>query len=184
MGTIKCGFWQYRFFVTPIEFAAFIDICVKEDFSFYHTNYAGEQALIEEIKHSYCIYYYNITGEKYNINCKENTDASVVYSMKNPNFKGGLGIVDGKYGKIKFVSIYSSKSYAVNSEDGKYFHYEDILKKEPRAKEVFDILICDLKKITKPLYENEKPAYSIRISNNAWNDIKNKGYAGDLLAKW
>jgi len=86
------------------------------------------------------------------------------------------------------IEISSPKSYAVTSGDGTYFTYEDILEKEPFAKEYFDKLTQPLSKITKPIYQLEKPVYSVRISKQAYTDLQKSAFSKNmrdsLTSKW
>jgi len=87
-----------------------------------------------------------------------------------------------------FIQIASPKQYSVTSECGKYFTYEDILQKEPLAKEYFDKLTKPLKGITKPLFQHDKPMYSVRISKQAYIDLLNSAFNKNmrepLTSKW
>ena len=87
-----------------------------------------------------------------------------------------------------FIVISSCKQYSVTSACGKYFTYEDILQKEPLAKDYFDKLTKPLKSITKPLLQHGKPMYSVRISKQAYIDLLdsafNKNMIEPLTSKW
>lgn len=73
-------------------------------------------------------------------------------------------IISVEYGKFPFIQISSPKGYAVDEEDGKHFHFEDVHVREPEAETVYKELTADIKKCTKPLYNAGRPIYSIRVS--------------------
>jgi len=188
MGTIKCGFWTSRFLITDNEFAKFINFCVSKDFRFrahdYESAIQPRQTLIKCYRKTYS-----------NVISKTNYAESirggyVCFSLVADWFNGGLIIRRGTYGNYPFLEMAAPKAYGVDDDDGRYFHYEDIHQIEPKAREVFMELSSEIKKITRPLYENGRPVYSIRVSENAWKDLKDScwykkyGESVNVNAKW
>ena len=184
MGTIKCGFWMCRFLVTDKEFVEFVNFCAGKEFRFHASMLNYPLASPQEVIENYSLAYSRIISKTSYAN-----HGYDCYSLKADWFKGGLGTTSRHYGNYPFFQIDSPKAYSVSDGDG-YFHYEDIHQQEPRAKEVFSEVSSIIKKISKPIFENGRPVYSIRISEDAWNDLKESywyetfGKDNNVTTKW
>lgn len=185
MGTIQPGFWTCRFLIAPEEFAAFAKKCHEHrcKFVFVKTCYDSPVINIEKAILQYGITYNNIMFQ-----IPIEVDCFIAYAIISESFKNGLLISCGNYGNFPFVQISSPKGYAVDEEDGKHFHYEDVHGKESEAETVYKELTADIKKCTKPLYNAGRPIYSIRVSEKAGSDMKDNIWFihkfPNLSSKW
>ena len=194
MGTIKAGFWHGRFLISTDEFSNWVDLCKSEEFYFKGNTLESPLLNYEEVKTRYndfyakrmdSVNYYTQIGVPYATLFKDGFDHAINLGGNRWRFwwKDKTTSLDDT-----FIIISSCKHYSVTSDCGKYFTYENILQKEPLAKEYFDKLTKPLKNITKPLYQNGKPMYSVRISEQAYIDLLdsafNKNMHEPLTSKW
>ena len=195
MGTIKAGFWRGRFLVSADEFSEWADFCEREGFYLTISTLGNPRFSFEDLKAQYNKFYaLRMDSAQYQKNIspptvvihKDGFNSSIHASGAQPSrfwYKDRATSLD-----CTFMQFSSCKQYSVTSECGKYFTYEDILQKEPLAKEYFDKLTKPLKSITKPLYQHDKPMYSVRISKQAYIDLLDSAFNNDmrepLTAKW
>jgi len=195
MGTIKAGFWTVRVLVSAEEFSVWIDLCKSEGFYFKGCTEHCPLMEADEVKTDYNNFY----AKRMDAVNYHNFFPGVCASIQKDGFDSHIYFNDGqqwpfwwKDGTFSqcstFIQISSPKQYSVTSECGKYFTYEDILQKEPLAKEYFDKLTKPLKSITKPLLQHDKPMYSVRISKQAYVDLLDsafyKNMRDPLASKW
>ena len=187
MGTIRGKWWSIRFLISPDEFRDWIDSWNDDDF-----NFSGETLSLninERFAQFYCA--------RMNPQQEIKPIPSVYYTISKTNFHTELNVInqetvffpDDKYTlSTIFIELSAPAQYAVSCEDGLHFYYEDILKKEPAAYEVFAKFRDQIKRITKPLYYRGKPIYSIRISKQAYSDLLKSafimGTGEGLSATW
>ena len=85
MGTLKCGFWTYRFLVTDKEFAELINFCAGKEFRFYASMLNTPLALPQEVIENYSLTYSRMISKtgyaSHGYRC---------YSLVADWFKGGL----------------------------------------------------------------------------------------------
>jgi hypothetical protein len=62
MGTIKTGFWQTKFIITPSEFRDFLQLCDKYKFEFFVPSYGNPQNTISEVLQEYTTAYEKCTA--------------------------------------------------------------------------------------------------------------------------
>lgn len=189
MGSIRCKFWTSRFIISPEEFNEWFDTWIHDGFAF------SEKTLPPDVKTQYAQFYHarmDINHEK------ENEQIPFVgYGISKTGFASNYNLLSKDFGlypngtlklRLGFLELSSPAQYAVTSEDENYFTYKDILQKEPRAYAVFQKYQTLIKNITKPLYYNGKPEYSIRISNQAWTDLSQSAFikksGSGLSSKW
>ena len=195
MGTIKASFWKGRFLVSADEFSEWADFCESEGFYLTIGTLGNPRFSFEDLKSQYNKFYaLRMDSEHYH---KRIAPPTVM--IRKDGFNSGIHASGAQSARFwykdgttsldyAFVQFSSCKHHSVTSECGKYFTYEDILQKEPLAKEYFDKLTTPLKSITKPLYMSDKPMYSVRISRQAYIDLRysafNNGMREPLTAKW
>lgn len=188
MGTIKCGFWTKRFLVSPEEFAGWVDLCQDEGFSFEDRNGPAD------VKARYHVFYQKrMDRAQY-----QALIPGVAASLSRNGFQSGYHLVSGQWRfsftdgtnplADIFIQLSTPKAYAVDCEDGIHFTYEDILQKEPLAKEYFDRFTQPIQTITKPLYQFGKPMHGVRISKQAYGDLLEsafyKNMREEIISKW
>lgn len=185
MGTIRPGFWTCRFLIAPEEFAVFEKKCHEHRCKFVFVVPCRDRPIISVEK---AILLYGITYSNIMFQTPIEGDRFIAYTIMSESFKNGLSIVCSKYGKFPFIQISSPRGYAVDEEDGKHFHFEDIHVIKPEAETVYKELTADIKKCTRPLYNAGRPIYSIRVSEKAWSDMRDNIWFlqnfPNLSSKW
>jgi hypothetical protein len=194
LGTIKAGFWTVRALVSAEEFSEWIDLCKREGFYFKGRTLDNPLLDFEEVKAKYRNFYIKRMDS-----VNYHKQVSVPYAdLYKDGFNHAISLGGNQWRfwwkddtttlDDAFVTISSCKQYSVTSDCGKHFTYEDILQREPLAKEYFYILTKPLKSITTPLYQHGKPMYSARISKQAYIDLLNSAFNKNmrepLTSKW
>jgi|GEM_PF-2371287 len=195
MGTIKAGFWTVRVLVSAEEFSEWIALCKNEGFYFRSCTQGSPLLDFAEVKADYDNFYtMRMDSANYHKQFR-----GVCADIYKDGFDNAIRIGDGQQWRFwwkdgtttldsAFIQMSSPRQYSVTSECGKYFTYEDVLQKEPLAKEYFDKLTKPLKNITKPLLQHDKPMYSVRISKQAYIDLLNSAFNKNmrepLTSKW
>jgi len=189
MGTIKCGFWTSRFIITPNEFSDWVELCQSEGFSFGRRNETvdimSEYRAFYQKRMDTTLYHKRIPGATAEIRKNGFQTCYFITTGQSWRFynKDGSAPLDSA-----FIQMTSPKQYPLTSDDGSYFTYEDILQREPLAKSYWDMLSKPITSITKPLYQFDKPMYSVRISKQAYADLLNSAFyenmSEKLTSKW
>jgi hypothetical protein len=187
MGTIKCGFWTFKFIITPNEFETFLNECDAYNIKFILPVYGYPQHNKKQVLDNYEKFYISFA------HTAKQQYSSFVYEM---HIQGKNGLTSFHIrnedimflfnhrqwakDKIYYLMMSYPKSYAVTCEDDKeHFIYEDILKREPDIYPIFLKLTNSIKSFTKPFRfinkSNEtiqeiKPS-GVRISENAANSL-------------
>jgi hypothetical protein len=186
MGTIKCGFWTFKFIITPKEFETFLNECAVYNIKFIFPVYGYPQhntrlvldnyerfytsfAHAEKQQYSPFVYEMHIQGE----------NGLTGFHIRNEDIRFSFNRQWAK-DKIYYLLMSYPKSYAVPCKDDKeHFIYEDILKREPDIYPIFEKLTNTIKSFTKPfrfinksneIIEEIKPP-GVRISENAAKNL-------------
>ncbi|WP_288457008.1 hypothetical protein [uncultured Chryseobacterium sp.] len=195
MGTIKTGFWNFKFIITPNEFSDFIKECLSNNISFYRTDYEAANHNHTKVVETYKKYYDTLVEKEK----KSAFNSGCVYSMlyiRNDESRSGFFMRDEDIrvfsGReyfdrtLYYINIFLAKGIAVDYEDekGKYFVYEDILIHQPEMYPIYQKITNFIKLFTKPLRFNSeilseireiKPS-GVRISEQASKDIAESWY--------
>ncbi|MDR2904957.1 MAG: hypothetical protein LBU73_03280 [Helicobacteraceae bacterium] len=188
MGTIKTGFWQTKFIITPTEFHDFLKLSEKYDVKFAELSYGYPQKTTSEILQKYTMSYEAFTSIKNDSEFIKTISCAMEIEFEK--YKSSFHLLLDRIqfyknnvlarDEIHCLRISFPKGYAVNYEDekGKYFVYEDINKHEPEMYPIFETLSKHIKQFTKPFrfeiaqrdkIEAQKPS-SVRISRQAAED--------------
>lgn len=180
MGTLKCGFWNFRFLISPEEFEAWAEQCTDEGFAFYSTVY--DRPPIDRA--AVCSSYRAFFEARMHTDTEVKSVPLVCYELVKPDFVPAFQITSQEFTfyppdrpplpltRTKlYLELSAPKQYAVPCDDGVHFEYGDILEKQPDAKAQFDRISGTVKKITKSLQYQGRTAYSVRISRAAWQDL-------------
>lgn len=180
MGTVKCGFWNVRFLISPEEFETWTAQCAAESFAFSASVYDCPKVSREEVCGQYRTFY----EERMRTDREASAVPVVAYDIAKPDSVSPLRLVSQDFTFFPpdrpplpltrtalYLELSAPKQYAVTCDDGIHFEYRDILEIQPDAKDLFVRISSDIKKITKPLQYQERAAYSVRISRAAWNDL-------------
>ncbi|MFT0211112.1 hypothetical protein VQ643_00655 [Pseudomonas sp. F1_0610] len=191
MGTIKTGFWNCKFIITPEEFAQFIEKAVEYKIKFHLPDYQSTQLTAEQLLEKYIQFYQELTAlEQPELHRGFVCSLIVEYSGGTSGFHlvntdvrlfSGRSYLDRA---LSYLNITFPKGKAVDTEDGKYFYYEDILLTESDVYAIYEKLTDFVKSRTKPLrfealvideIKQVKPA-AVRISQQAARDIEHSWY--------
>jgi len=194
MGTIKAGFWNTNFIISPNEFEALVQFCCKNGLEFYENSYGSPKHDTKTVCDKWKRIYNWLSAETK----PEGWSGSIAYShsfyMTNGN-KTGFSLllreIQFQYyekwveEKINYLMLSCCKGFQVDKVDekGAYFVYEDINLHEPELYPKYEKIANYVKGITKPfrfkmlidnIFEEFKPP--VGISENAANDIS-KGWS-------
>lgn len=191
MGTIKCGHWTSRFIITPDEFEGFVQECGSYGIGFIVPSY-------EKVKHDYkkVVEEYQDFYSRF-FSAAEPTGGIMAYSMQYTREDASVTgffmrteyIYIPYYGrwaekKARCIQLSYPKAYAVDCEDGKYFVYEDILKREPEVYPIYESLTKSIKMYTKPLRFTTSIAFDERKEIKPTGVRISEGAARDLADSW
>lgn len=178
MGTIKCGFWTFRFLISPAEFSTWIDFLEKEGFSF-----KSKQG---DIKLQFERFYHARMDTAILHRICPLVNAGII----KENFKSAFHITSGqrwrfcyKSGETSLDAMFlqlSAPKQCIPSDNSSHFTLEDIQQEEADTKMYFGRVTRPLNAITKPLYQGGKPMYSVRISQQADKDLRNSAFYKEL----
>jgi hypothetical protein len=186
MGTIKTGFWTFKFIIAPAEFENFLKECNTYNITFispvsgypqHNTNIVLENYgkfynhFAAKIKQSISTfsYYVHLQGK----------NGKTSFNLRNENIRF-LYNEQWVSRAIFYLMLSYPKGYAVPCEnDPEHYIYEDILIHEPDIYPIYVKLTNSIKSFTKPFrftngIEEIKPS-GVRISENAAKDLSS-GY--------
>lgn len=191
MGTIKCGFWRTKFFISPDEFKEFLRLCQRNEILFNVPSWGNPLHDLEEVLKEYTFYYQTFTGKNKEL---ESPIYGFTYSLSFPKEKNLFGFFIRSEGvrfpyyrqwaevEIPYLMLSYQKGCQVNlvDEKGRCFIYEDILKHEPEGYPIYETITNFIKSITKPLRfaahvvdSFDEIKSSVRISAKAAEDLSN-----------
>lgn len=201
MGTIKGGWWEFRFLISPDEFNDWMDSWREDGFMFgrggnhWSDSFeAPSEQYAQYMKEQYAQFYdarMNPQQEIEPIRVRLGAASKAGFPSKFSITQRDVTLFpDGKYtiGCELFVAFFTPSQDAVVSDDRLHFTYEDIRSKSPSAYEVFTKFRNQIIRITRPLYYRDKPFYSVRISKQAYSDLLRSAFIKQtgkgLSSKW
>ncbi|MGN7414622.1 hypothetical protein [Paenibacillus sp. SAF-068] len=182
------GFYKLKFFITPEELKALLQLFEQRQVQFHHTNAARTEHDHSQVYEAYQTFYqYYVTGEQRNdVRPFFIYSISVAFDQESSGFFVRNEGVSFPYhaqwaeDELPCIMLSLPKGVQVNLEDekGKYYIYEDIRDHQPLTYALFNEIRDSIKKMTKPLrfsahdadaMKEQKP--SVRISQDAMHDL-------------
>jgi hypothetical protein len=188
------GFWTCRFLVTPEELKSWA-CYTNENMGIYLGDGDGgldSSDVCNTLFESYQTFYDGLTS----CSVEQRNSPHIRVWLNKDGFNSSIYLQKQKWyfdppnttrvSRDFYLELVSPKGYQVNDPDGIHYDYFDIHEIEPLAKEIFNTVTLPIKKLTKPLLKGRYgtgklvPEYQIRISEQAWADLKNSKFICEI----